>query len=259
MVKAEFSETQFVVAYLREAFTEWEKKFPFYRWYMPSTATESRTATDLILKYGSGKYKYSVFYQFKRSNFYNLEKITDLAKTKVIDTGVDNSYGFKIYNKSTTKQFNVLQRLARFKKNEVFYCAPLFYTIAECRNYFRSNSILDNSKLIDFKDASMQAVTIPFDSYHRVIFDKTNSYICSDINEVKGYIAREKLASLNYDVGDDSEKCFNLNLEELRKILFEDDRQLNEKDNRNNIFYLREELATIYNIIWIPIFDEFNL
>ena len=115
MEKAEFSETQFVIGYTRELFSSFSYSPPFcFTIYAPSTKEEKKFASDLILKHFKGSsYRFSEFYQFKRSKFFKGEVFNDLSGKTIIDTSKAPKYGFSIYNTVKTLQFNTLQKLAK--------------------------------------------------------------------------------------------------------------------------------------------------
>ena|SRR5688572_31679036 len=171
MKDSEFSEMQFVLGYTRELFNS--LGFPF-RISAPSTREEKQQASDLIIKIynRSNNYRYSEFYQFKRSNYYNKEIFDSLKGGLTINTATIPKYGFKIYNKRETRQFNVLKRLAIKPKCRVYYCAPLFHTIKEYNRNFSTLSILNNSKVFPVLAEEFQKIRIPLDSNHSIILDR---------------------------------------------------------------------------------------
>jgi len=72
MKKAEFSETQFFIDYCKELFNYTLECIIFTA---PSTREEKARVSAMIIRYlsANGQYKYSEFYQFKRSKYYNKE------------------------------------------------------------------------------------------------------------------------------------------------------------------------------------------
>lgn len=262
MEKSEFSETQFVIGYTRELFNSFTYPFPYYYlFHAPSTKEEKKFASDLILKHYTRKYyRFSEFYQFKRSKYFNKEIFSDLKGSITIDTSTNPKYGFDIYNSKNTRQFNVLQKLAINKRNRVYYCAPSFHTIAEFNRYFRASTILNNSKVFNFNQPQIQSAKIPLGSNHKIIFDTTTSHICSDPIEIESSFANERFKQ--YGDLDFSSQLDSLDIEvkELYNFVVEeiDHLQLNESFVRPdiNIFEVRELFLSYFNIHWFPNFKH---
>lgn len=260
MEKSEFSETQFVIGYTRELLNSFNYASPFfYNLYAPSTKEEKKYASDLILKHFKGRYyRYSEFYQFKRSKFFNKEVFSDLSGKIVIDTSLTPKYGFSIYNSVKTKQFNTLQKLAHNIKYRVYYAAPLFHTVKQFNNYFNSITILSNSILFDLSQPNLNSAVIPLNSNHQIIFDRTTSHICSDPLEIQGILASER------DSNPIRENSQENNLEYVVKDLynFVVDEIKNSELNNNfiapdmNLFEVHNLLLSYFNIHWFPIFNK---
>ncbi|XDD45314.1 hypothetical protein AB3N60_11360 [Leptospira sp. WS39.C2] len=244
METCEFSETQFVIGYLREILNAKFYAFPYFHWITPSTRMERATASDFIIKNFNGKYRFSEYYQFKRSHLFNKEVFNEINSTRSIDTSLRNYLGFSIYNKSSTQQFNTLQKIAKRSRSKAYYCAPNFHTISEFRNYFGKNTITDNSKLFDFSQPIMQTVNIALNSNHKIIFDGNLSYICSDINEIKNINASERQ---KYEINSD--------INSLKEEIDFASSIINE--NEKNIIDIKQTLFINTGIIWITYFDEF--
>lgn len=258
MEKSEFSETQFVLGYSRELFDSFGYLHPYhYMIYAPSTKEEKAFASDLILRHYKGRYyRFSEFYQFKRSKYFDKEVFSDLAGTTVIDTSKAAKYGFNIYNTVKTKQFNTLQRLALKKRYRVYYCAPLFHTISEFNNYFNTRSIQNNSMVFDLSQPKLQSAVIPPGSNHQIIFDKSNSYICSDPVEIQGIIARERenlerYQNEPYELENVVKDLYNFTVQEIEQNEF--DTKFERPDV--NLFEVRDMLLSYFNIHWFPIFN----
>lgn len=259
MKKCEFSETQFVIGYSRELFESFAYTYPFYYTiFAPSTKEEKKWASDLILNHYKGSsYRYSEFYQFKRSKYFDSEVFADLSGKAKIDTSVAPKHGFNIYNTKATRQFNTLQKLAKKRKYRVYYCAPMFHTLAEFNRYFSSNNIQNNSKVFNLSQKHFQSAKIALDSNHTVIFDRNISHICSDPLEIESSLASERNSqyqdSLNneqtrYDLEREIKELYSFAVEEISNL------QLNENFARpeSNLFEVRDMLITYFNIYWFP-------
>lgn len=263
MEKSEFSETQFVMGYTRELFNSFMYPIPYYFiMHAPSTKLEKESGSDLILRhYASKFYRYSEFYQFKRSKYFNREVFSDLKGKTVIDTSANPKYGFNIYNSRGTKQFNTLQKLSKKQRFRVYYCAPAFHTTKEYNQYFRAQSILNNSVVFNFSQPFIQSAKIPLDSNHKIIFDKAIAHICSDPIEIESSLASERNQfisdSNNYAQSEDSYdkdilKLYNFVTDEIASL------QLDERFEKPemNFFSVRNMLLTYFDIHWIPIFSN---
>lgn len=255
MSKPQFSETQYFIGYLRELLPT----FPYrYLIYAPSTREEKQYASDIVIKHFKIRYRYSEYYQFKTSRYLNNRTFSDLHGKVLIDTSVTPKYSFKVYNSKKTKQFNVLQKLAAKPRKRVYYCAPLFHTVAEFNHHFTHRTILNNSKLMDLSQNALQSVRIPLGSTHKIIFDRTTTHICSDPLEISGVIASDRI--IGYDEGQISEQ-FSLE-SEIKELynwslgLIREEFDSNFEAPSMNLFEVRDLLLTYFNINWVPIFDQ---
>ncbi len=263
MEKSEFSETQFVIGYTRELFNSFAYVFPYYYIiHAPSTKLEKESGSDLILKhYADRYYRFSEFYQFKRSKYFNREVFSDLKGKAVIDTSANPKYGFNIYNSKNTQQFNTLQKLAKKRRYRVYYCAPAFHTTPEYNQHFRAETILNNSVVFNFSQPLLQSAIIPLGSNHKIIFDKTVSHICSDPIEIEGTLASER-NKFNDDSNSYRQSDYNFDKEvnELYDFVIEEisSLQLDERFEKPeiNFFSVRNMLLTYFNIHWIPLFSN---
>lgn len=254
MIKSEFSETQFVIGYTRELLKPYGP-FPYYYLiHAPSTKEEKQSGSDLILRYYGKAYKYSEFYQFKRSKFYDKEIFSDLKGKSIIDTGASNKYGFNIYNTKATRQFNVLQKLSKRKRNRVYYCAPLFNTVAEYNRHFKNATIMANSKVFNIGRTPLSSVKIPLDSNHQIIFDRTTSHICSDPIEISSYLASERNKNLQEEFGNQEVMSLESHVKEVFEVIAQD---LVESKNEEtlaelsiNFMEVQEFLVRYYDIYW---------
>lgn len=260
MEKSEFSETQFVIGYTRELFNSFRYVFPFYFIiHAPSTKEEKKFASDLILKHFKGhSYRFSEFYQFKRSKFFNKEVFNDLSGKTIINTSLTPKYGFTIYNSVKTQQFNTLQKLALKRRYRVYYSAPLFHTVKEFNNYFNSSTIQSNSILFNFSQPNIQSAVIPPGSNHQIIFDRTASHICSDPLKIQGILASER--NIKNDDEKFEENKLEVEIKELYNFVIEEIEINNLNSNFErpeiNLFEVRELLLSYFNIHWFPIFRE---
>jgi hypothetical protein len=262
MENCEFSETQFVIGYTRELFNFFPYTFPFYYFiHAPSTKEEKKLASDLILRHYKGNYfRFSEFYQFKRSKYFNREVFSDLKGKSIIDTSVNPKYGFNIYNSKKTKQFNTLQKLSANKRNRVYYCAPAFHAISEFNRFFGSSTIQSNSKVFNFIQPLIQSAKIPLGSNHKIVFDNTSSHICSDPIEIESLFANERFKQYEGSAPfSESDYNFEAEVKELYNFVVEEiyNLQLNESFERPeiNFFEVRDMLLSYFNIYWFPHFS----
>ena len=262
MEKSEFSETQYVFGYIRELFSQTLTSPEHFLIYAPSTREEKKLASDIILDFYHDKsFRYSECYQFKRSKYYNNESFTEFNTRREILTLNNPKYGFNIYNSAKTKQFNTLQSLALEPNKRVYYCAPIFHTIEQFNNFFRTQSIHYHSKVINFSQPILQNAIIPTNSNHHMIFDRNTSYLCSEPKQIESYIASER-----------NRQYIELDKETYKKIDFEKeieylykwvvDKIYQYKLNENfeppivNFFEVREMLLLYFNIHWFPYFSN---
>lgn len=260
MKKCEFSESQFVVGYMAELIPWYNSLYPLWRWFMPTTAAEWRTGADVIVR----RYRYSEFYQFKRSHYYDHRVFSSLSPGgTTVNTGTTPHYGFKIYNNSTSKQFDTLQQLARKQRTQVYYCAPLFHTIPEFRRNHRNGQIRNSSILIDMSDPNIQGISVPYNSTHRMLYTNTQVHICSEIiNVEKFYTGETKPPPPEYDNNEDkNSESFNVLMTELKNIVMQDMEENNTpmSEYLDVPEYIRSYLAANLNIHWFPRFEFENL
>ncbi len=258
MEKSEFSETQFVMGYTRELFNSIISP---YLINAPSTSKEAQYASDLIIEYYGhrGHYRFSEFYQFKRSKFYSSEVYSSLNGKQHIDTSDKPKYGFNIYNSKKTRQFNVLQKLARVRRHHVYYCAPLFHTVNEFNNFFSLRTILDNSKLFDISQDKLQKANIKLNTNHKILFDRTEEFICSDPEKIDGIIASERPLNISKSEGSDY-VSLEREIKELDSFISETISQFDIPRQNDkgvaNVFSVKEELLLYFDIHWFPVFDK---
>lgn len=261
MQKCEFSETQFFIGYARELFNSISS---IYRIIAPSTLAEKAYAADLILEHFNKRhvYKFSVYYQFKRSHLHNKEIFSSLRGGNVLDTKHKRMYGFNIYNSIKTRQFNVLQKLATKPRSKVYYCAPLFHTIDKYDKHFSMSTIKRNSILFDMADDEIQKVRIPLNSNHGFVFNRSEQYLCSDPVKIKGIVGNrirfDKM--LNEYEPIDFVSGIDLEIENFNNI-FSDYKVKwklpNIMNNRYIAFFdYSEWLFRVLDIHWFPIFES---
>ncbi len=261
MLKSEFSETQFVLGYARELFNSIPNVF---RIYAPSTREEKEWAADLILKkYGKkNRYKYSVYYQFKRSKYYNHKIFYSLKGGITINTSITPKHAFNIYNVSGSKQFNYLQKLAKKPRKKVYYCAPLFHTMNDFNTFFSQKTIMTNTMHFDMAQQEIQRLKVPINSSPLVLFDTVDKHICSDPIKIEGTTIdvnqlleiNRAYDSINFTEGISSE------LSILREIAFQEELISFLPEQSDNIYLnfieYREWLLKLLNIFWFPIIER---
>ena len=260
MIKPEFSEAQFMFGYTKELTTSFY--FP-YKFFFPTAKQEKDMAADLIIHQMGlkNRYRFSEFYQFKRSNYYNHGVFDSIKKGPVIDTSVNPMHGFKIYNSRTSQQFNLLKEIAKRKRTRVYYCAPLFHTYGDFFVYFQNQTILENSKVFDLKQPFFQNINIRLDSNHKILFDKNNDFVCSAPYKIKGEIALSRDMKLlnEYNQIDD---LWDYDINELKNTIHEfiniylanDERFINHFRDLAGIHDMAEFLL-MFNIYWLPFFE----
>lgn len=186
-----FSETKFVVGFLREYFSFLGDPFwLFSSFRMPSTVTESKTGADFIL---NG----SVFFQFKRSDYLQSRRGLPSDQRR-ISKSFYPCYRFKVYNSSHTKQFDTLRLLATDKRNHCAYIAPLFHTSREFDEYFSQQSIFRNSvsiELSQFSEGEFRGSRFREGATHHIIFNRKNEtcWFCSNPRKITAESAYQLL------------------------------------------------------------------
>ena len=168
MAKSEFSETQFVFAYLRELFqryssTLWSLKAPPDSHFL-STVKEKDISADFLIKH----YSHSEYYQFKRSDRLKY-KLGALEKSAGVAPDFRTYYRFHIYNRRSTMpdgtekagQFEKLRDLASNPGDRVYYCAPCFHTEEEFFDSFNKSTIINRSIRIDCSQFNESRFQLP--------------------------------------------------------------------------------------------------
>jgi len=259
MEPSNFSETQFVVGYLRE-YLDRSKHFwlnNFIR--MPSTTTERATGADLIFKKKS--VKGSHFLQFKRSD-YLLNKRGLRNPQNIIHKSFFPCYRFKIYNDTGSEQFDTLRKLARRPNNHCAYVAPMFHTYSEFDNYLALKQVVLNSAIIEINQFNIaqfrhSIFTLRPDEVHYLLFHipDDDCWFCSEPIKVK----KEKGFALKETFSNSTETRFEEELSLL--IVFLKEVQYPYFEIRNRFFWKKAQLIaqTLYfkhNIIWVPNFTN---
>ncbi|GAC1385486.1 MAG: hypothetical protein NVSMB45_14350 [Ginsengibacter sp.] len=265
MAKPQFSETQFVVGYLRE----YLNTFPFYPnifWQqnhieIPSTVQEIETGADFIFRY----YSHSEFLQFKRSDFLCWRGKGYLKEPeKSLPKSFFDYYRFKVYNSDDSRQFEKLRQVSLANPNDrAFYVAPYFHTKDEFKRLFAQQRILENSITIDcsqFNDPLFHPphFDIGLDDSHKIVYNGSDGYILSEPVEIR--VAKGKLEE--YYISDFSDnRLINTitELNKIRRICLEDNesRFLVNSDNQTNTFgFIYNYFLINYEIHWIPKFNN---
>ena len=257
MQPSDFSETQFVVGFLREYLNSFTKRYWLARFIlMPSTVTERRTGADFIIN--NTRPKGSDFFQFKRSDYLSNRRGLPLNQ-RLIDASFFPCYRFKVYNTNRTKQFDVLRNLARRSYNHCAYIAPAFHTFDEFNTYFAYENIMANSVEIECSqfNSSTFAHIVP-GTNHNILFNLNASdcWVCSDpvkISFNRALFLKEKIYNIQYDLG------WTMYLNELIMQLVDSGYELNEAILKYTPFqkmiYIAHTLQREANIFWIPRFE----
>jgi hypothetical protein len=264
MARPEFSESQFVIGYLREYLNQ----FPFYPsgfWNdhsikIPSTTEEVETGADFIFS----SYSHSEFVQFKRSDFlcfkgkgYLNDDEKDLPKEFF------DYYRFKVYNEDGSRQFEKLKEISTKNPNDrAYYVAPLFHTEEEFRERFSFQTLVDNSVRIDCAQFNEPQFNLPaFDprEKHKIVYN----------NRGQGYML-SKTVNLKIEKGVEIKEQLKTNsvfksIIELNKILdtcttdeIGMSKYYNQNEPINTFSFIYKFLLSNYNIHWIPQFNRPN-
>jgi len=273
MAKSEFSETQFVFAYLWELFqsyagTVWSPLgTPYFT--LPSTVTEKEVPADFLFRH----YSHSEYFQFKRS-----DRLKYKRGPLEVNAGVPDSfrtyYRFHVYNRRTNRpdgtvkvgQFEKLRELAAANINDsVYYCAPCFHTEEEFFTHFNDASgtgITSNSIRIDcnqFNNLNFQSPIYDVMDDHCIVYrlDSSTAYVCSQAQEIKA----EKGVVLERPASDQQDFRFYMvnKLMESEKIGLSATRDVSAGiDLLRDIRRLQTHFIMTYNILWFPMFRNFN-
>lgn len=176
-------------------------------------------------------------------------------------------YRFKIYNSPNSRQFEKLRDITHLNQNDkAFYCAPLFHTPEEFRQHFRSQSILNNSVLIDCIQFQNSQFKKPYfdirkDEPHYIVFNRSQGYIFSEPVDIKiqvGMTDTELARPVNNEIRFDRyvnqlfNWCFQAGTDKMEEGEYS---ILNSNDPYNSVFQF---LLGNYNILWLPIFNLNN-
>jgi hypothetical protein len=268
MAKPRFSETQFVVGYLRE----YLNSFPFFPhifwWFhsirIPSTVEEAESGADFIFRH----YSHSEFFQFKRSYCLSWRGRGHLSEPeKSLPKAFFDYYRFKVYNSADSRQFEKLREVSiRNPRNRSYYIAPLFHTNEEFTRLFARQQIIENSVIINCAQFNEGRFLPPYfdigtDSDHKIIFnEREEGYIFSDPIRLRLSKGKEiDSASLNgsYDSLNIEQAIIQLN--DLLNWCLEDFKALNdtvEPENLKTFRFIYNYFLSNYNIHWIPRFNN---
>ena len=261
MAYPQFSETQFVVSFLREYLNQ----FPFFPgpfWLfhnirIPSTVEENETGADFIFRHLS----HSEFLQFKRSHKIHYRGRSWLNEPeKSLPKSFFDYYRFEVYN-SDSQQFEKLRDISTLNLNDKsYYVAPLFYSSASFNTYFHRQEILNNSALIpcnQFLDYRFNPPNFDINdgNHHYMLYNKNfEGILLSEPKEIK--VLKSSIEEREFYKSENG-------YQQIRKIL-DWCRTDSIKKHGNNNF--KNEYLTIsdgigylsnqYNIIWQPIFRE---
>lgn len=257
----EFSETQFTFSFLREYLNQFSF-YPSRFWLnnyieLPSTKAEIETAADFIFR----RYSHSVFFQFKRSHCFNLKGRRGLNDPeRNLHKGFFPYYRFQIYNAHNSRQFEKLRDVSTINSNDkAYYCAPLFHTNSEFKDYYGRQAILSNSILINCsqflrKEFNKPNFDIRKDEPHHIAFNRTQGYIFSEPIAIKIQIGTSEEEIMPPD---SKEVRFPDYVQRLFQSCLAEGGAESEVLNTNNptesIFQF---LVVKYNIIWVPIFKK---
>ena len=238
MPKCEFSETQYSFGYTFEFITNyipWTDIFPFF----PSTGMEGKTGFgyDALINH-------NLFFQFKIP-FYATKKH---QKTKDQWNAHKNPY-YRIVINTDGNQFKQLKDL-KTPNNEVFYCSPEFNTQIEFQNSFFLKELVENSVLFSIDDlpnykSGRHNMTFKPKDYSGILFSVPTEV---KKHNIKSILEKTKVGELSLR----KELTRIIKLFEIKISVLS-----SEEDNFYQTFnYVRLELHSKFNIIWLPILEK---
>lgn len=259
MAYPQFSETQFVVSFLREYLNLFpffpDPFFLFHSIRIPSTVEERETGADFIFRH----FSHSEFFQFKRSHKIHYRGRSWLNEPeKSLPRTFFDYYRFEIYN-SDSQQFEKLRDISVLNPNDKsYYVAPLFYSSTSFNNYFHRQVILNNSVLIpcsQFRDARFNPPNFNINdgNRHFILYNRNfQGLLLSEPKEIKVLKpSKEQNEFYKSETG----------YQQIRKILDwcrKDSIEKYGNDNFKNEYLTISDgigyLSNQYNIIWQPIF-----
>lgn len=136
-MKSEFSEAQFVLAFLHNLFSYYDRSSLRYTFKMPTQIEEYNVGYDAEIRLNCKVQP--LYFQFKIAEFLSR------GSAREYDDFSKPYYRFKIWPANRSPQHNNLVQLSR-ENAFVVYCAPLFCTIAEFDNC--QHNILDYSIMV---------------------------------------------------------------------------------------------------------------
>ncbi|WP_167618035.1 hypothetical protein [Maribellus sediminis] len=260
MAAPQFSESQFVIGFLREYLNQ----FPFFPhpfWSyvdmrVPSTKEEVETGADVIFK----RCSHSVFFQFKRSHKLHYNGRFWLKKPeRDLPRSFFDYYRFKVYNSPESQQFEKLRDVSTINPfDRSYYVAPLFHTTASFKKYFYRQEILKNSVLIPCKQFRKSQFNPPKFN----INDGKQHYILYN-KRLEGKLLSEpkEITVLNAKLMDEPLNREETGSQPIRKILewcrwdsSEKKERMNSDFEFNSVADGIAYLSAEYDIIWQPIF-----
>jgi hypothetical protein len=254
MQPSDFSETQFVVGFLREFLNRPQKQFWLSNYLrLPSTVTERRTGADVIVEGCIG----SDFLQFKRSDYLQNRRGLPNDQRRV-DKSYFDCFRFKVYNSQRTRQFETLRKLAKRPNNYCAYIAPLFHTFNEFDTHFARASIMPNSIEIEcsqFNAGEFAALRYRNNSNHHILFNGRDNH-CWFCSEPK--IAKANHAILLKERQSREQIDFISHVDEIFNVLKDMDfpiMDLISETTQQKINIIVDTLYRKANIFWTPKFN----
>jgi hypothetical protein len=253
MINSQFSETQFVIGFLREFLNRKSRRYWFQNFLkVPSTVTEIQTGADLIIEKVSG----SDFFQFKRSDY--LKNRRGLPRSqRQLDKSFFECFRFKVYNSSGSRQFDTLRMLAEKPNNYCAYIAPLFYRYSEFDTFFQNVSIMSNSIQIEcsqFNTGEFRSLNSSTGIHHLLFNDRDrHCWFCSDpIQAVSkpAILMKERAGEVSIDFASHVDEILSV----LIELNYRNLRPSRENTTEQKIKIINDILFKENNIIWIPRF-----
>lgn len=252
MQTSEFSETQFVVGFLREFLNSHSQKYWIQNFLrLPSTVTERKTGADVIIQNVSG----SDFFQFKRSDYLKNRRGLPWDQRQIAPAFFE-CYRFHIYNTQRTRQFETLRNLAKKAHNYCAYIAPLFYTFDEFDHYFQRHNVMRNAIEIEcsqFSKGEFANFRYRYNQSHHLLYNRHEiCFFCSQPLKTKA-----KLAISLKERGYKESINFLTHIDEIYSILKQMDYLTTDQTfdtTQQKIQVIFETLYRKTNIIWIPRF-----
>lgn len=236
MPKCEFSETQYSFGYISEFinhYIPWTNVFPFF----PSTGMEGKKGFgyDAVINH-------NLYFQFKIPYY-----ITKKNQKTITQWNAHKNAYYRIHINTNGHQFKQLKDL-KTPNNEVFYCAPEFNKQNEFQFFFLNRELVDNSALFSITDLPNH-----LSGQHNMTFKPNDNYgiLFSEPIEINKINIKNIFENSNQET---------LLRDELNRLinLFKIQIDLNFTEGKFlRVFeYIRLELYSKHNIIWIPIMKK---